>query len=208
MEREAQQDSRLMRAAGRCRPGERLARSRGGRRRGRGGCGGWQRSAARRLSAEIVSQGSTSSLTSKESGGAADRDSRGRKALLRAARGLAVQVGVCAACKVCRAARAMVHRHRRPKTTQRQPRPAPCPGPARSGAGGGFGRTVRSTLRRPYACGGRRDTSGRNDLSVLRLDGVPDPCRGPGGSGAPGATRPSQPPEAEVVARAPNELWS
>ena len=56
---------------------------------------------------------------------AAGREPRGREALLSAARDLAEHVGVRAACKALGVARATFYRRRRPKTGQRQRRPAP-----------------------------------------------------------------------------------
>ena len=50
---------------------------------------------------------------------------RGREELLSAARSLAGHVGVSAACEALGLARATFYRRRRPKTGQRQPRPAP-----------------------------------------------------------------------------------
>ena len=79
----------------------------------------------KRAAARGTPQGAHRDRGPGKSIGAAGVEPRGREALLSAARGLAGHVGVSAACEALGVARATFYRRRRPKTGQRQPRPAP-----------------------------------------------------------------------------------
>ncbi len=119
-----------------------------------------------------------------------------REALLSAAAGLAVQVGVRAACTALGVARATFYRRRRPKTGQRRPRPAPARALDAAERAEVFG-----VLCSPRCA----DRAPAEVYATLLDEGVylcsertmyRRPGREGGGPRAPGAAQPSQPPEA------------
>ena len=140
--------------------------------------------------------------------GAAGREPRGREALLSAARGLAGHVGVRAACKALGVARATFYCRRRPKTGQRQPRPAPARALDATERAEVFGVlcSPRFADRAPaevyatlldegvYLC------SERTMYRVLAENQTVRERRAQ-------RSHPNH-PKPEVVARAPNEVWS
>ena len=133
---------------------------------------------------------------------------RGREELLSAARGLAGHVGVSAACEALGVARATFYRRRRPKTGQRQPRPAP----ARA-----LGEAERTEVFR-VLCSPRFTDRAPAEVYATLLDEGVYLCSertmyrilAENRAVRERRAQRSHPnhPKPEIVARAPNEVWS
>ena len=140
--------------------------------------------------------------------GAAGVEPRGREELLSAARGLAGHVGVSAACEALGVARATFYRRRRPKTGQRQPRPAP----ARA-----LGEAERTEVFR-VLCSPRFTDRAPAEVYATLLDEGVYLCSertmyrilAENRAVRERRAQRSHPnhPKPEIVARAPNEVWS
>ena len=164
--------------------------------------------AGERAAAGGTPQGAHRDRGPGKSCGAAGVEPRGREELLSAARGLAGHVGVSAACEALGVARATFYRRRRPKTGQRQSRPAP----ARA-----LGEAERTEVFR-VLCSPRFTDRAPAEVYATLLDEGVYLCSertmyrvlAENRAVRERRAQRSHPnhPKPEIVARAPNEVWS